>query len=93
MAAKGLVEIRQNESTDFVKQLSVVDLQGNRELIDIPAEARLGHEEHFNRVTESFLRYLDGAPMPEWESANTLAKYFITTGAVEIARSKSEKQR
>ncbi len=90
---KGLVEIRQNESTDFVKQLSVVDLQGNRELIDIPAEARLGHEEHFNRVTESFLRYLDGAPMPEWESANTLAKYFITTGAVEIARSKSEKQR
>lgn len=89
---KGQVDIRQNESTDFVKQLFVVDMQGNRELIDIPAEARLGHEDHFNRVTESFLRYLDGDPMPQWESANTLAKYYITTGAVEMARSKSAKQ-
>lgn len=85
---KGLVEIRQDESTGFVKQLSSVDSDGNVTPVDIPLEARLGHEDHFNRVTETFMRYLDGTPVPDWETANTLAKYYITTGAVERARSK-----
>lgn len=33
-----------------------------------------------------FLNYLDGEPMPDWESVNTLTKYHITTSAVESLR-------
>lgn len=84
----GTVEIRQDATTDFVKQLYLVSPDGNRQLIDIDSAKRLGHEEHFNRVTRRFMGYLDGQPMPEWEKTNTLAKYYMTTGAVEIARSK-----
>ena len=85
---RGNVEVCQDLSTDFVKQLYTVGADSTRSLVEIPAEARLGHEDHFNRVTESFLGILDGAEMPAWETANTLTKYYITTGAVELARSK-----
>jgi len=33
-----------------------------------------------------FLSFLDGEPMPQWESVNTLTKYYITTTAVESLR-------
>lgn len=33
-----------------------------------------------------FLSFLNGEPMPEWESVNTLTKYYITTTAVESLR-------
>ena len=33
-----------------------------------------------------FLSILDGEPMPDWESVNTLTKYHITTSAVESLR-------
>ncbi|MBN1294787.1 MAG: oxidoreductase [Candidatus Latescibacteria bacterium] len=53
--------------------------------IDIPQEYRIGHEAHFGQVTDRFLEYLGGAPMPEWENANMLAKYYVTTKALEMA--------
>jgi hypothetical protein len=37
-------------------------------------------------VAERFFQYLVDRDMPEWEISNTLAKYFITTKAVEEAR-------
>lgn len=51
----------------------------------IPAKYREGHEEHFTRVTEKYLEYLKNKNMPSWEVPNIIAKYFITTRALEIA--------
>ncbi|WP_298653143.1 putative oxidoreductase C-terminal domain-containing protein [uncultured Proteiniphilum sp.] len=55
-------------------------------LINIPVENREGHESHFKYVAESFFNFLANRTMPEWEKNNTLAKYYITTKAVEIAK-------
>ena len=85
---RGTIEIAQDAATGFVKQLASIDSAGTRHEYDIPVAERLGHEEHFNRVTESFLRHLDGEPLPAWESANTLAKYYITTQAVARANAR-----
>jgi predicted dehydrogenase len=54
-------------------------------LINIPLENREAHESHFRYVAEKFFDYLVNRDMPEWETANTLAKYYITTKAVEVA--------
>jgi predicted dehydrogenase len=54
-------------------------------LINIPAENREGHESHFRYVAERFFNYLVNRDMPGWEISNTLAKYYITTKAVEVA--------
>ena len=54
--------------------------------IDIPLEKREGHEAHFKHVAEQFFDYLVNRNIPEWEISNTLAKYYITTNAVEIAK-------
>ncbi|WP_418892561.1 putative oxidoreductase C-terminal domain-containing protein [Limibacterium fermenti] len=55
-------------------------------LIDIPVEIREPHEAHFGYVGKQFFNYLIGQDLPEWENSNTLAKYFITTTAVEKAK-------
>lgn len=55
-------------------------------LINIPAENREEHESHFRHVAESFFDFLVNRDMPEWEKTNTLAKYYITTKAVEVAK-------
>lgn len=65
--------------------LSVVR-EKNRWRIDIPVKYRVGHEAHFGQVTDRFLEFLSGEPIPAWERANMLAKYFITTKALEMAR-------
>lgn len=56
--------------------------------IDIPQTYRVGHEAHFGQVTEQFLKYVNGDPMPVWERPNMLAKYFVTTKALEMAKKK-----
>jgi hypothetical protein len=55
--------------------------------IIIPTSYRNGHEAHFSQVTEKFLQYLKDGKMPDWEVPNMIAKYFITTRALEIAKS------
>lgn len=55
-------------------------------LVDIPVEAREGHESHFGSVAQEFFNYLINEKMPEWEISNTLAKYYITTSALELAK-------
>lgn len=85
---KGTIEVVQDASTSFSKELYSTDSAGNRTHHEIPDADRLGHEDHFNRVTATFLDILDGTPMPQTESANTLAKYKITTDAVAKARNK-----
>jgi len=54
--------------------------------IGVPASLRTGHEEHFAQVTQLFLGYLrEGKPLPAWEKANMLAKYYLTTKGVELS--------
>jgi hypothetical protein len=53
--------------------------------VTIPDSYRVGHEAHFGQVTRQFLRYLSKeASLPGWEKPNMLAKYYVTTGGVEI---------
>jgi len=66
--------------------LAVVD-EGPRLRVVVPDRYRVGHEAHFAEVTERFLGYLkDPASLPGWEAANMLAKYRVTTEAVELSR-------
>jgi hypothetical protein len=46
----------------------------------------VGHEAHFGQVTEAYFRYLVAGELPPEEVPNTLAKYFITTRALELSR-------
>ena len=72
-------------SLDQYPGLKVVEEKG-RWRIDIPDKYRIGHEAHFGQVTDRFLDFLGGEPMPVWEKANMLAKYYITTKALEMCR-------
>ena len=59
-------------------------------LVDIPAEYRVGHEAHFGQVTEHFLKYLKDGKLPNWEVPNMLSKYYTTTAALDLAKSKTK---
>jgi predicted dehydrogenase len=61
-----------------------VEERGDRLQVQIPDRYRVGHEAHFGEVTRQFLAYLrKPASLPDWEKANMLAKYFVTTQGVE----------
>ncbi|MDD3356916.1 MAG: putative oxidoreductase C-terminal domain-containing protein, partial [Dysgonamonadaceae bacterium] len=55
-------------------------------LINIPDEEKRGHEAYFQNVAQSFFDFLVNQNLPEWEVSNTLAKYYIITTAVNIAK-------
>jgi hypothetical protein len=38
------------------------------------------------RVAKQFFEYLANRDMPDWEISNTLAKYYVTTKAVELGK-------
>jgi predicted dehydrogenase len=63
-------------------------VRGDREVrIEIPAKFRVGHEEHFAQVARHFFEYVrNPSSMPAWERAYMLAKYYVTTKGVEMAR-------
>ena len=54
--------------------------------IVIPDKCRVGHEAHFRNVMDAYLGYLAKGRLPEWEVPNMIAKYYITTRALELAR-------
>ncbi|MDR2883382.1 MAG: Gfo/Idh/MocA family oxidoreductase [Alistipes sp.] len=56
--------------------------------IDIPARYFVGHEPHFGQVTEHYLRYLVDGRLPEWEVPGMIAKYYITSEGIRIAKAK-----
>ena len=58
----------------------------------IPHRYKEGHEAHFAMVTEKFLSFLDKGNMPAWEVHNMLAKYYTTTTALDVAKTKSGKE-
>jgi len=66
--------------------LFVTDL-GTEAHIRIPDSWRTTHEDHFASVMDEFSRYFHTPRgMPDWEKPNALARYYITTKAVEMAR-------
>jgi hypothetical protein len=69
--------------------LDAADLGSELQVL-IPDALRTGHEDHFGAVMDEFVRYFY-APraLPPWERPNALARYFITTKAVEMARGSS----
>ncbi len=52
----------------------------------IPEKYKEGHESHFARVTEKYLDYIKNKNMPAWEVPGMIAKYYITTRGLELAR-------
>lgn len=66
--------------------IAVADL-GTEAQVLIPDSWRAGHEEHFGAVMDEFVRYFHNPrAVPPWEKPNALARYYITTKAVEMAR-------
>ncbi len=62
--------------------------QGAEWSVEIPANYRTGHEAHFGEVMERFLQYQAANKLPDWEVPNMLVKYYTTTKALEMAKSK-----
>ena len=58
--------------------------------VEVPELYHNGHEAHFGQVTENFLLYLSEGALPEWEIPNMIAKYYITTHALEMAKNKRQ---
>ncbi len=60
----------------------------NQALFLIPDRYRVGHEAHFAQVTNQFFEYLKSPQsLPVWEKPCMLAKYYVSTRGVELARS------
>jgi hypothetical protein len=111
------VEIVQDGSVDYIKQLFIVkkpgvdarvfedklneavtelqksypylstrEVSSGRYQIVVPVEFRKGHEDYFGMVAQKYFGFLINRDMPLWEISNTLAKYYVTTTALEMAR-------
>ena len=66
--------------------VGVLDLGAQIQII-IPQTLRVGHEEHFAEVFREFRGYFyNPRQIPAWERPNLLAKYYLTTKAVALAR-------
>ncbi len=52
----------------------------------VPEKYNTGHEAHFAQVTEAYLKYLQEGKLPDWEVPNMIAKYYITTTALDLAK-------
>ena len=56
--------------------------------IEIPSSYFVGHEAHFGQVTERYLQYLIDGKLPAWEVPGMIAKYYVTSEGLRIAKSK-----
>ncbi|MCF7569374.1 oxidoreductase [Sabulilitoribacter arenilitoris] len=55
--------------------------------LNIPQEFKIGHEEHFEQVTQNFLKYLKDGNIPAWEVPNMIVKYYTTSEAFKFVNS------
>ena len=53
--------------------------------ITIPTNAKHAHEDHFSAALQQFLSYCRNGAIPNMERSFMLAKYFLTTEALEKA--------
>ncbi len=64
-----------------------IEAQPGRFRVMIPDACRKGHEAHFAELCQHFLGYVrNPKTLPAWEKSNMLAKYFVTTKGVLLAR-------
>jgi Putative oxidoreductase C terminal domain len=55
--------------------------------LQIPEHFRVGHEGHFTQVAQRFFQYLHAPDrMPDWETSNMLAKYYVAIKGVELSQ-------
>jgi len=111
------IEIVQDSSVDFIKQLfiskdssideqtfdanisnAVNDLQQTYPFLTVekvsdgryqfiaPVEFRKGHEDFFGMVAEKYFEFLVNRDMPDWEISNMIAKFSLTTSALESVK-------
>jgi predicted dehydrogenase len=65
--------------------------EGSRFHVLIPDKHRIGHEAHFALLTKRFFEYVQQPKsLPAWEDAFMLAKYYVTTEGVALARRNSQ---
>lgn len=57
--------------------------------LDIPQAYKIGHEQHFEQVTQNFLDYLKDGTMPKWEIPNMIVKYYTTSEAFKFVNNKN----
>lgn len=81
------VKTLQDAITSIQKEYEGVDIEKTNDgwKLTIPQKFNENHEEHFARVVQFYLNYLDHNNMPKWEVPNMLAKYYTTTKALQIA--------
>jgi len=86
--AKALGETLKQAAADLEKTYPGVGLEREKSAwqVLIPDSYRIGHEAHFGQVVEEFLKALIDGKLPDWEVPNMIAKYYITTSALEMAR-------
>ncbi len=85
--------IRKTIEIDLQKKypgISLEKISDTEWKVNIPDEYKVGHEAHFSQVTERFLEYLENGNMPAWEVPNMLAKYYVTTAALDLAKTREE---
>lgn len=96
---KAAVFVSPNDSADnFESQLMdalsainglsglTVEKVSNTYKIIIPDNLYLSHEDHFAKVLDRFLQYRKEGVLPAWEKSFILAKYYLTTKALEEAK-------
>jgi predicted dehydrogenase len=62
-----------------------LEKSGKEWIVRVPEKYHVGHEAHFAQVMENFIQYFGEGKLPVWEVPNMLAKYYITTRALEMA--------
>jgi len=81
-----LLEAKVRDLSQKYEGLGLVRHEGEFQL-SIPKKLRTGHESHFGMITRRFLSHLrKESPIPAWEFANHLSRYFITVEGVKISR-------
>jgi hypothetical protein len=74
--------------TEKYPNISLQKIQNDTWEVNVPDNYHNGHEAHFGQVTENLLQCLEKGSLPSWEVPNMIAKYYVTTHALEIARGK-----
>src|SRR5262245_47630470 len=92
--SKATIVIRHDSNYGRGPQVFLTPHRGSKSLhVDIPPHKRTGHESHFASVFGEFAQYFhDRSLIPAWERPNLLAKYFVTTKAVELAQARTQTQ-
>jgi predicted dehydrogenase len=84
----GFEEVLYREFQDIQQKYPGVELKKLEDSweVVIPDNYLTGHEAEFAEVTKKYLRYLVDGEMPAWEVPNMIAKYYVTTQALEMAK-------